>query len=95
MPLKYKQPSGQRDFFACHLCLKIRSADRFANTMMKSKRGKLGQGRGSASVYHAGSLLEYISEEHTCSLGGSVSRVGSCVRDVEFLRTLGIAPRLR
>jgi hypothetical protein len=44
MPLEYKQPSGQRDFFACHLCLKIRSADRFANTMMKSKRGKLGQG---------------------------------------------------
>jgi hypothetical protein len=44
MPLESKQPSGQRDFFACHLCLKIRSADNFANTIMKSKRGKLGQG---------------------------------------------------
>jgi hypothetical protein len=44
MPLESKQPSGQRDVFACHLCLKIRSADNFANAMMKSKRGKLGQG---------------------------------------------------
>jgi hypothetical protein len=44
MPPECQQPVGQLDFFACHLCLKIRSADRFANAMMKGKRGKLGQG---------------------------------------------------
>jgi hypothetical protein len=44
MPLECQQPGGHRDFFACHLCLKIRSADNFANAMMKSKRGKLGRG---------------------------------------------------
>lgn len=44
MPPECMQPDGQRDFFGCHLCLKIRSADNFANAMMKSKRGKLGQG---------------------------------------------------
>lgn len=43
MPLQCRQP-GQLDFFACHLCLKIRSADRFANAMMKGRRGKLGEG---------------------------------------------------
>jgi hypothetical protein len=40
----YTPVGGHRDFFACYLCLKIRSADNFTNTMMKSKRGKLGQG---------------------------------------------------
>ncbi|KAH8797254.1 hypothetical protein F5884DRAFT_687977 [Xylogone sp. PMI_703] len=44
MPPERKQSVGQRDFFACYLCLKICSADRFANAMMKGKRGKLGQG---------------------------------------------------
>ena len=44
MPPESRQPVGQLDFFACHLCLKIRSADKFANAMMKGKRGKLGEG---------------------------------------------------
>lgn len=39
-----KQPSRLLDYFACHLCLKIRSASKFSNAMMKSKRGKLGHG---------------------------------------------------
>jgi hypothetical protein len=43
-PLQSRQPVSQLDFFACHLCLKIRSADRFCNAMMKGKRGKLGKG---------------------------------------------------
>ena len=42
MPAEARQPMGQRDFFACHICLKILSADRFSNAMMKGKRGKLG-----------------------------------------------------
>ena len=43
-PAQPKQPIDQQDFFACHLCLKIRSAGQFSNAMMKGKRGKLGQG---------------------------------------------------
>ena len=43
-PLECRQPVDQRDFFACHLCLRIRSAGKFANAMMKGKRGKLGMG---------------------------------------------------
>lgn len=38
------QPIAGRDFFACYLCLKIRSATKFSNAMMKGKRGKLGSG---------------------------------------------------
>ncbi|EEQ33489.1 conserved hypothetical protein [Microsporum canis CBS 113480] len=38
------QPVPGYDFFACSLCLKIRSASYFSNAMMKSKRGKLGTG---------------------------------------------------
>jgi hypothetical protein len=39
-----KQPVDYEDFFACCLCLKIRSASKFSNAMMKGKRGKLGNG---------------------------------------------------
>jgi len=42
-PPESKQPDLQ-DFFACRLCLKIRSACKFSNAMMKGKRGKLGTG---------------------------------------------------
>ncbi|KFZ04027.1 hypothetical protein V501_09259, partial [Pseudogymnoascus sp. VKM F-4519 (FW-2642)] len=42
MPAEARQPMGQRDFFACHICLKILSAHKFSNAMMKGKRGKLG-----------------------------------------------------
>lgn len=47
MPAEARQLTGQSDFFACHICLKILSADRFSNAMMKGRRGKL-----------SGSLLE-------------------------------------
>ena len=39
-----KQPIAGHDFFACSLCLKLRSAGKFSNAMMKGKRGKLGSG---------------------------------------------------
>ena len=39
-----KQAMAQRDFFACSHCLKICSAGKFSNAMMKGKRGKLGTG---------------------------------------------------
>lgn len=35
------QPIAQADFFACHICSKIRSAEYFSNAMMKGRRGKL------------------------------------------------------
>ncbi|KFZ16052.1 hypothetical protein V501_02424, partial [Pseudogymnoascus sp. VKM F-4519 (FW-2642)] len=35
MPAEARQLTGQSDFFACHICLKILSADRFSNAMMK------------------------------------------------------------
>ena len=37
-----KQPVDYEDFFACCLCLKIRSAGKSSNAMMKGKRGELG-----------------------------------------------------
>ena len=36
-----KQPVPGLDFFACHICCKIRSAVHFSNAMMKGHRGKL------------------------------------------------------
>lgn len=36
-----KQPIALLDYFACHICLKIRSASYFSNAMMKGHRGKL------------------------------------------------------
>jgi hypothetical protein len=39
-----KQAVDGRDYFACHICLQIRSARHFSNAMMKGKRGKLGLG---------------------------------------------------
>ncbi|KAF2798027.1 hypothetical protein K505DRAFT_191959, partial [Melanomma pulvis-pyrius CBS 109.77] len=39
-----KQALDRRDFFACCLCLRIRSAGQFSNAMMRGKRGKLGNG---------------------------------------------------
>ena len=35
-----KQPLAGWDYFACSLCLRIRSAARFSNAMMRGKRGK-------------------------------------------------------
>lgn len=43
-PEYVKQPIAGHDFFACSLCLKLRSAGKFSNAMMKGKRGKLGSG---------------------------------------------------
>ena len=43
-PPELKQPLDRRDFFACSICLRIRSAGKFSNAMMKGKRGKLGSG---------------------------------------------------
>lgn len=43
-PEHVKQPIAGHDFFACSLCLKLRSASKFSNAMMKGKRGKLGSG---------------------------------------------------
>ena len=34
------QPLASLDYFACHICLKLRSAGQFSNAMMKGKRGK-------------------------------------------------------
>ncbi|XTI85644.1 hypothetical protein V2W45_266587 [Cenococcum geophilum] len=36
-----RQAMPTLDYFACHICLKIRSAEYFSNAMMKSRRGKL------------------------------------------------------
>ena len=36
-----KQPIARLDYFACHICFKIRSATYFSNAMMKGHRGKL------------------------------------------------------
>ena len=35
-----KQPLTGLDYFACSLCLRLRSAAKFSNAMMKGKRGK-------------------------------------------------------
>lgn len=35
------QPIAGLDFFACYMCLKIRSAGCFSNAMMKGRRGKI------------------------------------------------------
>ncbi len=35
-----KQPIFNRDYFACHMCLRIRATTKFSNAMMKGKRGK-------------------------------------------------------
>ncbi|KAA8623484.1 hypothetical protein TUN199_06131 [Pyrenophora tritici-repentis] len=43
-PTELKQPIRGLDFFACHICRKIRCTSKFSNAMMKSKRGKLGNG---------------------------------------------------
>ena len=43
-PEELKQPVDGRDFFACSVCLRIRSAGKLSNAMMKGKRGKLGSG---------------------------------------------------
>lgn len=45
-----KQPIRGHDFFACHLCLKIRCASYFSNAMMRSKRGKIGIGTTSDKI---------------------------------------------
>ena len=39
-----QQPFRGHDFFACSICLRIRSAGKFSNAMMRGKRGKLGSG---------------------------------------------------
>ncbi|KAF1974520.1 hypothetical protein BU23DRAFT_461388, partial [Bimuria novae-zelandiae CBS 107.79] len=49
-PAESKQPVDQQDFFACYLCLKIRSASKFSNAMMKGKRGKLGTGSEAEKI---------------------------------------------
>ena len=38
-----KQPLAGRDYFSCCFCLRIRSAARFSNAMMRAKRGKHSQ----------------------------------------------------
>lgn len=43
-PLQSRQANAGQDFFACFICLRIRSASKFSNAMMKGKRGKLGAG---------------------------------------------------
>jgi hypothetical protein len=43
-PLESQQPLDRCDFFACCLCLKLRSVGKFSNTMVNGKRGKNGQG---------------------------------------------------
>ncbi|KAK6502483.1 hypothetical protein TWF506_003065 [Arthrobotrys conoides] len=43
-PQNLKQAFPTCDFFACHLCLKIKRAEGFSNAMMKGKRGKLASG---------------------------------------------------
>lgn len=35
-----KQPLVNRDYFASHLCLRVRATTKFSNAMMKGKRGK-------------------------------------------------------
>jgi hypothetical protein len=59
-----KQPVDYGDFFACCLCLKIRSASKFSNAMMKAKRGKLGNGtvaeRMSQTEHGASSVLKSV-----------------------------------
>lgn len=35
-----KQAIFTRDYFACHLCLRIRATTKYSNAMMKEKRGK-------------------------------------------------------
>lgn len=99
MPLECRQPVGQLHFFACHLCLKIRSADIFANAMMKGKRGKLDQGTVAEmstrfclpcgvkyGKYQVGTYLQY---------GGPLHGADSCAVGVENSRTLSLALRLR
>ena len=41
-----KQPIARLDFFACYICLRIRSAEHFSNKMMKGQRGKLSPSGG-------------------------------------------------
>lgn len=43
MPPGRKRPDGDLDYFACHLCLRIRSAYNFTNAMMKGKRSKFNE----------------------------------------------------
>jgi hypothetical protein len=46
----HKQLIRGHDFFACHLCLKIRCASHFSNAMMRSKRGKIGLGNTAYKI---------------------------------------------
>ncbi|KAF3941945.1 hypothetical protein ABW19_dt0206247 [Dactylella cylindrospora] len=43
-PNHLKQAFPRSDFFACHICLKIKGAESFSNAMMKGKRGKFASG---------------------------------------------------
>ncbi|KAK6525284.1 hypothetical protein TWF694_005429 [Orbilia ellipsospora] len=43
-PEGLKRAFPQYDFFACHICLKIKGAECFSNAMMKGKRGKFASG---------------------------------------------------
>lgn len=73
LPPEHRQLDGRVDFFACHLCLKILSADKFANAMMKGKRGKLGEERTKRFCLQCG-ITHRRYQRGTCLRFGGASR---------------------
>ena len=97
-----KQALAGTDFFACYLCVRLRSASRFSNSMMRGRRGKRPESEIQGSDgrlsrfcidcgirygrYKAGTTLQYGG----AWLGISTSRGGGhglvCLRCKQFFR---------
>lgn len=83
-PSEMSSPVDCLDYFACHLCLKIRSAGKFSNAMMKGKRGKLGMGtileRSQRFCIPCGVTHRRISPGTTIRFGGQFGGYGFVCR---------------
>ncbi|EEP78192.1 predicted protein [Uncinocarpus reesii 1704] len=78
--------------FACHLCLKIRSAGQFSNAMMKGKRGKFGGLSADRFCIDCGVYYKRYARGTTMRFGGVCGGVGSvCQRCGRFRAHIGVA----
>lgn len=68
-----KQALFGRDYFACHLCLRIRATDKFSNAMMRGKRGK-----------HCYSPIGKLSRRKTRFCTDCGIRTGKCIQGMTF-----------
>nr|KMM66398.1 hypothetical protein CPAG_02737 [Coccidioides posadasii RMSCC 3488] len=87
-----KQATPNRDFFACYICLRLRSASEFSNAMMKGKRGKLGYSivseRSKRFCMSCGVLYSLYQPGKPFQFGGSLLGTAWVCRGCHGLKTL-------